>query len=92
MSTHVYVEIFMYMCVCGGLNEHGPHRHIYFNVWSLVRRTIWEGFGELEVFHWGHVLKFQRSSHSQLTLCLWLSLQATAAMSCLLVCYYNAYQ
>lgn len=80
------------MCVCSGLNEPGPHKHIYLHVWFLVRRTIREGFGELEVFHWGHVLKFQRSGHSQSTLCLVVVSTATAAMSCLLVCYYDTSQ
>lgn len=60
------------MCVCSGLNEHGPHRHIF---WFLVRRTIREGFGELEVFHWGHVLKFQSPVIPSQFSALWLSLQ-----------------
>lgn len=41
--------------VCGGLNENGPLRLTYLNVWSPVGGTVWEGSGRvvfLEVCHW----------------------------------------
>lgn len=40
----------------GGLNENGPYRLIYLNVWFLVSGTVWEGLGGVTllevVCHW----------------------------------------
>lgn len=47
---------------CAGLNENGPYRLMYLDVWSLVGVMIWEGSGDVvileEVWHWGCAFTF----------------------------------
>ena len=38
--THMNMYVYMH---CGGLNDSGPHRIIYFNAWSLVGAAVWGG-------------------------------------------------
>lgn len=44
---------------CGGLNENGPHRPIYLNIWSPVGWKELGGLALLEV-GWGGAFRFQK--------------------------------
>ena len=88
-----------HFCICGGLNDSGPHRLKYLDVWSLLGGTIWEGLWSValleEVCHGDGSWGFKSPSHSQLALLLPLAcpsgykLPATASEPRLPVCYHS---
>lgn len=69
---------------CVGLNENGPHRLIYLNIWFSVGWKELGGLALLEV-GWGGVglLGFKSSWHSQLAfsacLCIWIKMWALSS-------------